>query len=94
MSNKLRRKSNRGTHEILKDNLTEKESIAELIKQTRATFPKGTRPIMCKCEKCGGIGFAQDETMLDENGYTKDSVCPCGGRVRKIQGLPPMRAID
>ena len=94
MSNKLRRKNNRGVHEILRDNLAEKESYEELIKQVGANFPKGTTPIMCKCEKCGGIGFAKDETMLDENGYTKDSVCPCGGRVKRIQGLPPMRAID
>lgn len=94
MSNKLRRKSNRGKSEIIKDNLTENESILELVKQARATFPKGTQPIMCECEKCGGIGFAQDETMLDENGYMKENVCPCGGRVKRISGLPPMRAID
>lgn len=39
--------------------------------------------IMCRCEKCKGIGFAQSEAMLDDKGYLKELKCPCGGRIKK-----------
>ena len=60
-----------------------KESMRILMNQLK-TFPKGSKPIMCECTVCKGIGFAQNETLLDQNGYLKDVKCPCGGKIRKV----------
>ena len=43
-----------------------------------------TGGILCKCEKCGGLGYAEDETLLDNIGYLKDANCPCGGRIKRV----------
>ena len=42
--------------------------------------------IKCHCVKCGGEGYAQDETMLDSNGFLIDMKCPCGGAIRHRRG--------
>ncbi len=62
---------------------TKKQADNALLEQLKQ-FPEGSKPIMCECEKCGGIGFAQDETLLDQSGYLKDMQCPCGGRIKKV----------
>lgn len=45
----------------------------------------GNGGIMCKCEECGGLGYAKDETLLDSNGYLKDANCLCGGRIKRVK---------
>ena len=40
--------------------------------------------IKCHCVKWGGEGYAQDETMLDSNGFLIDMKCPCGGIIKRI----------
>lgn len=55
-------------------------AMVEALKQ----FPAGSKPIMCQCEDCGGIGFAQDETLIDKRGYLIDMRCACGGRIKKM----------
>lgn len=42
-------------------------------------------PIMCKCVKCGELGFVKiEKVVFDDNGYVKDIKCPCGGRLEKF----------
>lgn len=36
---------------------TKKQADNALLEQLKQ-FPEGSKPIMCECEKCGGIGFA------------------------------------
>ncbi len=56
-------------------------AIKELLNQSRVM----AQPIPCRCTKCHGLGFAEDETMLDSKGYLMDMRCPCGGRIRKVR---------
>lgn len=39
--------------------------------------------IKCSCVKCGGEGYAMDDSMLDAKGFLKGMLCPCGGAIRK-----------
>lgn len=66
----------------LKRNLSRNQSIDALQRERQKAF--GTCGILCKCEKCGGLGYAEDETLLDNKGYLKDANCPCGGRIKRV----------
>lgn len=41
--------------------------------------------VKCKCVKCGGIGYAINESYLDKDGYLKQMRCACGGRIRRVE---------
>ena len=66
----------------LKRNLSGNQSMDALQMERQKAF--GTGGIMCKCEKCGGLGYAKDETLLDPKGYLKDANYPCGGRIERV----------
>lgn len=66
----------------LKRNLSRNQSMSALQAERKRAF--GTGGILCKCEKCGGFGYAEDETLLDSKGYLKDANCPCGGRIKRV----------
>ena len=68
---------------ILEDNLTDEESERKLIEITK-TFCDWDKVVHCICTRCGDDGYAQDASMLDENGFLIDIRCPCGGRIRRI----------
>ena len=69
---------------ILKDNLTDMQANIELERQRKQAF--GNNGILCKCQKCGGIGYAQDETCLDRKGVLIGMRCPCGGKIKRMVG--------
>lgn len=52
---------------IIKDNLNDMEANIELERQRKQAF--GNKGILCKCQKCGGIGYAQDETCLNRKAF-------------------------
>lgn len=66
----------------LKRNLTRDQSMDALQEERKKYF--GTGGILCKCKKCGDLGYAEDETLLDNKGYLKDANCPCGGRIKRV----------
>ena len=66
----------------LKRNLSRNQSMDALQMERQKAF--GTGGILCKCEKCGALGYAEDETLLDNKGYLKDANCPCGGRIKRV----------
>ena len=41
------------------------------------------KAIKCVCVRCGGEGYAQDESLLDANGFLKGATCICGGAIRR-----------
>lgn len=47
----------------------------------------GNGGIKCKCLKCGGDGYAKDETCLDSNGFLL-MPCPCGGKIQRVKRIP------
>ena len=55
-----------------------------LTRHVETTFSKPSESIMCRCLRCGGIGYAKDESLLDRKGFLKDMKCPCGGRIKKV----------
>ena len=61
-----------------------KEEADKAFVEQLQSFPEGSQPIMCRCIKCGGIGFAQDASLIDKSGFLKDMSCPCGGAIRKV----------
>ena len=68
--------------DILGRNLTGTQSNFMLELERRKAFGNNGG-IMCKCVRCGGMGCAQDETMLDSKGFLKGAKCPCGGKIKK-----------
>lgn len=69
--------------QLIKNNLSKKQADVFLEQERKRLFAP-SKGIMCKCNKCGGLGFAGDETMLDSKGYLKDMKCPCGGKIKKL----------
>jgi hypothetical protein len=66
------------------DSFQSKQEADSAMLEALKQFPAGSKPIMCQCEECGGIGFAQDEMHIDKHGYLIDMKCPCGGRIKKM----------
>lgn len=62
----------------------DREAVDGMKKMIKGNFSKDSKPVMCECIKCGGIGFAQDKTMIDSDGFLIDMKCPCGGKIRKL----------
>lgn len=60
--------------------------IIELLK-LKKELQHPEQAILCKCEKCDGVGFASDSSMIDENGYAIGCDCPCGGKNKKVDKL-------
>lgn len=55
--------------------------LEALRKQQASNLKNG---VLCSCDKCNGVGFA-DESVIKEDGYTVSGIyCPCGGRNRKV----------
>ena len=44
--------------------------------------------VLCKCEKCGGAGWAYNKIIIGKDGYIDNEMnCPCGGRNRKVDKI-------
>lgn len=64
---------------------TEEEATNGMKKMIKENFKNDSKLIPCECVACGGIGFAQDESMIDHEGFLIDMKCPCGGRIKRLQ---------
>lgn len=66
---------------ILKITKTQFFELEQLRKQQASDLKNA---VLCSCDKCNGVGFA-DKSVIKEDGYTVDGIyCPCGGRNRKV----------
>ena len=62
---------------------TQKEANTAFNKEVYKRF-NPMKAVKAFCVKCGGEGYAQDDTMFDTHGFLIGAKCPCGGAIHKV----------